>query len=165
MQIVTFGQKKGLKTQGDYPVYLPQTKVIETPSSEAFYNQRLLYIKIKSGARIDINEAKRQFGEWSKIQHGLTLGQTYGMIIDIRQMSSVSSEARMHYARSNDEKGVALAMIVESMITVYTANFLMNFNRDKGRIRMFGDERKALDWVNSLVLLHDAMQKKTGEIE
>lgn len=136
----------------------PQNKIIETSACKAFFKDRIIYIHTKEEAVIDLKEAALQFALWEKTKKRLVEDHTYGTIIDLREMKSLDQEARMHYAKSSDKQGVALALITGSPFSVFTANFFLNFNRGSQHVKLFTEEKKALSWVKAMLTLDDSIK-------
>lgn len=80
--------------------------------------------------------------------------QAYPMLIDARKVKGISKEARYHLA---SEEGVKLltsaAILTDSTLTNFLANFLLNVNLSKTKIplRLFNNEQKALNWLKSFL--------------
>lgn len=69
----------------------------------------------------------------------------------MRQMKSISREAREYYANertSGIQRGTAL--LVESKVTRVMANFFMGLNKPAAPTRMFTDSEKAISWLLEL---------------
>ena len=78
--------------------------------------------------------------------------QPYPILIDARKVKKISKEGRYYLA---SEKGIELlkssAILTDSSITNFLANFLLNVNLSKVQIplKLFNDEKKALEWLKN----------------
>jgi hypothetical protein len=76
----------------------------------------------------------------------LTAGKKAPLLADIRQMKSMTREARKVYGDATDAFS-AMALLATSPVTQMIANFFIGINRTKAPTQMFTDEEKALTWL------------------
>ncbi len=66
-------------------------------------------------------------------------------------VGSISShEARKHAAKLKNKNIIAEAIIIDNLATRLLANFYMKINRPEQRIKLFSNEKAALEWINSI---------------
>ncbi|TND07852.1 MAG: hypothetical protein FD123_2842 [Bacteroidetes bacterium] len=107
-----------------------------------------LLSKVRSGAEIGLAEAK----ENSAIVSGLSAGDIYPILVDIRTIKSISKEARDHFAMRDREPGVsAIAMLVASPVSRIIGNFFLGLNRPAVPTRMFSSNEDALNWIKKRI--------------
>jgi len=80
------------------------------------------------------------------------VGERYVVLADIRNLKSISNEARQYFAgRQSEELHNALAILVGSTATRLIANFFINFHKPGRPTRVFTDERKAVKWLKQFL--------------
>lgn len=77
----------------------------------------------------------------------LTKGKRVPTLADIRQLKSMSREARKVFGDSGDTY-TALALLASSPVTQMIANFYIGINRTTSPQRMFTNEGKAIAWLS-----------------
>lgn len=82
---------------------------------------------------------------------GLAGGKRRPVLVDIRQMKSVTREARAVFSNAADSFS-ALALLAGSPRTQLIANFFFSLSRPKVPRQMFTDEEKALAWLRRHVV-------------
>jgi hypothetical protein len=76
----------------------------------------------------------------------LTSGKCVPVLADIRQLRSMTREARRFYGNAT-EMFSALALLAGSPATRVTANFFIGLNQPTVPTQMFTDEETALTWL------------------
>lgn len=75
-------------------------------------------------------------------------GEAFVVVADIRNMKSISNEARAYLAGKHAEQlHAAVAILVDGMATRLIANFFINFHKPSRPTRIFSDEQKAIEWL------------------
>lgn len=70
------------------------------------------------------------------------------VLIDIREIKSVTREARMfHASEEAGRTGLAVGLVVGSLVTKMIGNFFMNINKPVLPFRMFTSESDAVEWL------------------
>ena len=74
------------------------------------------------------------------------------LLIDIRQIGSITREARAHFAsdETSDLGAVGLALLVDSVFSKVIGNFYMTISRPKHTTRLFTNKKMAIEWLSSL---------------
>jgi len=74
------------------------------------------------------------------------------LLIDIRQIGSITREARTHFASdtTSDLGAVGLALLVDSVFSKVIGNFYMTVSRPKHTTRLFTDRDAAIQWLLTL---------------
>jgi len=71
----------------------------------------------------------------------------YPLLVDLRQLKSISKEARKHFSmKGRESKVIAIAMLVESNLSRRAANFYLSLNKPKVPVKLFNEEVKAEEW-------------------
>jgi hypothetical protein len=76
-------------------------------------------------------------------------------LIDIRNMIFIDSKTRTFAAEQYREHVAGTAILIDSKISSYFANFYLKFSRPKVPTRLFTAEGEAMEW------LYEQMQKRT----
>jgi hypothetical protein len=76
----------------------------------------------------------------------LTGSKRVPVLADIRNLKSMTREARKHYGRVTDVV-LAIALLVASPATQVIANFFLGLNRPDVPTEMFTDEAQARAWL------------------
>ena len=88
--------------------------------------------------------------ENSKLVNSFELKQNqkgYPLIVDLRELKSITKEARKYFAMKNREtKVIAIAMVVESSFSRMVANFYLGINKPNVPVKLFNEDWKAEEW-------------------
>lgn len=103
-------------------------------------------LKIRWAAGVVITEelARAALGETAV----LTKGKRVPILADIRQLKSMSREARKVFGDDAGDVFTALALLASSPVTQMIANFFIGINRTRSPQRMFTNEGKAIAWLS-----------------
>lgn len=100
--------------------------------------------KVKPDAEIFLQDAK----ENTAAVETFYVGQKFPLIVDIRQIKSISPEAREHFSLRGRESVVkAYAMLLSSSVSRIIGNFFLSFHNPAVPVKLFDDEDKALAWL------------------
>lgn len=103
--------------------------------------------KVKPQAEITLVEAK----ENSIVVNSLSPGNLYPLLIDSRDIKTISKEARDFFSMNNRESNVsAFAIIIHSPISRVIGNFFMGLNKPRVPARLFNSEKEAVKWLKEL---------------
>ena len=84
-----------------------------------------------------------------EIQKTLRMGMTMPLLVDIRNLSGASAEARKYFASQESISEVtAGALIVKSSFTEWLGNFFFKISKPAIPKRIFQDHEKAKQWLN-----------------
>ena len=79
-------------------------------------------------------------------------GKSYPVLMDVRNIRSVSKEAFDHFASDDGVQGLrALAILVSSPLTEMIANLFMVFSKPQIPTRVFRTKELAVKWLNKYV--------------
>jgi hypothetical protein len=74
--------------------------------------------------------------------------QAYPILVDMRNIRSISKEARDHFAMRGRKPGVvAIAMLVSSPLSRIIGNFFLGLNQPVVPTRMFTERTSAEAWI------------------
>jgi hypothetical protein len=104
--------------------------------------------QVKSGARIELSDAK----ENSEIVNGLSNLPEFPLIVDTREVLSITKEARDHFSlRGRSSKICGIAIIRSSSLSNVVANFFIGLNRPVVPVKLFSNERDAIKWCEAFI--------------
>jgi len=70
------------------------------------------------------------------------------LLVDLRNLESISKEARDHYSMRNREPGVtSIALLIDSPIGSVIGNFYMLISKPTVPTKLFTDENNAIKWL------------------
>lgn len=99
---------------------------------------------VKRNAVIGLADAQ----ENSKAVLKISQGKTLGLLVDLREIRSISKEARDHFAMHNRQPGVsAIAMLIKSPLSRVVGNFFLGINMPSVPTNLFTSEEKAIAWL------------------
>ena len=82
----------------------------------------------------------------------LYTGKKFPLIVDARDVKSISKDARRHFSIHNrDTKVIAFAIMVKSPLSRVIGNFFMGINKPSVPARLFDDEAQALAWLKTFI--------------
>ena len=97
---------------------------------------------------IGIKEAK----ENTEAVNTFYSGKKFPLMIDARNIKSMSKEAREHFSTNGRETYVcAFGIIVSSTVSRVIGNFFMGINKPSVPTRLFNDEAEASKWLLNFV--------------
>lgn len=88
------------------------------------------------------------------IAHRLSFvdGKEYPALADVRNLKSITKEAKDYLAKDDGVKGmVALGILVGNFVTAMIANLFVNFSRPAVRTRVFSNKAEAIRWLSKFV--------------
>ena len=76
-------------------------------------------------------------------------GTKFPLLVDMRDIKSISPEAREHFTLKGRESVVnAFAMLISSSISRMIGNFFLNFQNPAVPVKLFNQEEEALAWLS-----------------
>ncbi len=100
--------------------------------------------KVKLNAQITLDDAK----ENSNAVNGFFLGKKFPILVDSRQIKSITREARHHFsAQGRDTKANAYAILINSDISRVVGNFFLGINKPAVPTKLFDNEEEAVEWL------------------
>lgn len=107
-------------------------------------NDGIMYTVGKENAEVNLEDAK----ENTRIIEEYYYGKKFPLFVDGRNVKSISKEARDHFSLKGRESVInCFAMIVSSPLSRIIANFFIGINRPTVPVKMFDDEKKAVEWL------------------
>ncbi|MEX0967991.1 MAG: hypothetical protein WD077_12185 [Bacteroidia bacterium] len=117
---------------------------IETPYWRLWIEDQILIGVIKENTVFDLETAKNTVNDRLKV----TGGKSYPICMDVRNIKSITKEARDFLATSSSTSGlIAAAFIVESSANRIMANIFVTFNQPKLPLKLFNEMDSALKWL------------------
>lgn len=102
---------------------------------------------VKKGSEIELQDAI----ENTKSVIQVSQGKSYPMLVDTREIRSISKEARDHFSMRNRKGAVnAIAVLVGSPISVVVGNFFMGLNKPAVPTKLFTTPEKAFKWLKKI---------------
>jgi hypothetical protein len=103
-----------------------------------------MYTVGKANAEVNLEDAK----ENTRIIEEYYYGKKFPLFVDGRNVKSISKEARDHFSLKGRESVInCFAMIVSSPLSRIIASFFIGINRPTVPVKMFDDEKKAVEWL------------------
>lgn len=104
----------------------------------------ICHTKTKKLAEIDIPEAK----ENTEAVYSFYIGKKFPLLIDAREVKSISREARQHFSTEGRETCTnAFGIIVKSSLSRVIGNFFMGINKPPLPTKLFDKEEDAVMWL------------------
>lgn len=103
-----------------------------------------IHTKVKPGSEISREDAR------TNTEAVLTIseGKNFPILVDLRQIKSISKEARDHFSmRGRKPHVTAIAMLVSSPVSRIIGNFFLGLNKPTVPTRMFTSEPDAERWI------------------
>ena len=107
------------------------------------YNGQVVSIKIHKGACIEDTDAIDIIATSSAISNE----DIHCLLIDIREMKFISSEARNILAIQSKKNIPAIAIIINSFLQKSLASLYLKISNPKIVTKVFIDEYEAIDWL------------------
>jgi hypothetical protein len=103
-----------------------------------------IFIAVFKVKKFDLDAAKDTVKKRLEASNGIA----YPLLIDARQVQSITKEARDYFA---SDEGVSMllasALILDSVLGKFLGNFFLQINKPKTPLRLFIDEKEALKWL------------------
>jgi len=125
------------------------SEVIETRSLRTWMGEDGIMRQVAlPGSEHTLDDAKENVGITAKI----CKGKKVPGLIDIREVKSISREARMHYTGDENAKVlIALAMLVDSPVSRIIGNFFIGLNKAPFPCKLFSSESAAIEWLREFI--------------
>ena len=125
-----------------------QESGVETRVFKTSLKNGICQTVVKPDAIIDLADAM----ENTNIVEGLSNGNLYPLLVDVRKIKSISKEARNHFSMRNRQPGVkAIAMLVKSPVSRVIGYFFVSLNKPNVPFRLFTSEEKAMKWLEQFI--------------
>lgn len=117
---------------------------IETKTANLFFEDSVLHIVFKQDAAVDLEDVV----ENKEARLALQQGKKALVLGDIREVWQLSKEAQNYLASEEvTNLNIAMAILINSLTTVLTANFFIRFKKPKTPTKMFSSKKEALEWL------------------
>lgn len=120
-----------------------ETRVFKT----SFREEGFLYTWVKPGSEINADDARQN----TEAVLELSEGRNYPILVDLREIKSISKDARDHFAMRGRKPNVtAIAMLVSSPVSSIVGNFFLGLNKPTVPTRMFTSMKAAESWIKEI---------------
>mgnify|MGYP001608965046 CR=1 FL=1 len=121
----------------------------ETPSFIIYLgDDQICRSIVKKNAEVKIEEAQKV----TEIVQLFLSGEKLPILVDIRNIKSITKEAREHFTMKNREPSVsAIGLLVKSPLSMLVANFFIGINRSAVPTKLCINENKAKEWLLKFV--------------
>ena len=111
-------------------------------------NDGIVRTMVKPGAEIYLRDAEENTAAVATFY----TGKKFPLLVDLRNIKSISREAREHFSLKGRESVVnSFGMVLSSSLSRMVGNFFMTFHKPAVPVKLFNDEGKALAWLNRFV--------------
>lgn len=109
----------------------------------------ICYTIVKPGANIQLQDALNN----SNCIKEISEGKVYPLLVNLKEIKSISKEARDHFSMNNRVPGVsAIAMLIKSPVSRIVGNFFLGLNKPTVPTKLFTEETKAIAWLKQFTL-------------
>ena len=99
---------------------------------------------VKANAVISLEDAIENSASVKKLSDG----KIYPMLVNLKEIKSISKEARDHFSMQGRTPGVtAIAMLIKSPVSSIIGNFFLGLNKSAVPTKLFTNEEKAKAWL------------------
>ena len=103
---------------------------------------------VKPGAEIFLQDAQENTAAVETFFNG----EKFPLLVDIREIKSISAEAREHFSlRGRESVVTAYAMMLSSSVSRMIGNFFLSFYNPAVPVKLFDREEEALVWLKSFI--------------
>jgi hypothetical protein len=123
----------------------PKNKIIELKAFSTWLGENeICYTVVKLNASIQLEDAL----ENSQAVKEVSDGKVYPLLVNLKQINSITKEARDHFSMQNRSPGVtAIAMLIKSPVSKIIGNFFLGLNKSTVPAKLFTNEEKAIAWL------------------
>jgi len=105
---------------------------------------------IRTEVKADIDIILPYAIENSLIVNELCRGRKHPLLIDLKNLKSITPEAREYFSARDRESDIsAFAFIIHSTFQRMVGNIFIQFNRPARPTKLFNDENSALEWLST----------------
>jgi len=126
-----------------------KAKVIETSISKVWLDEEgIIQEKVHAGSIVDLEVAKEEIAAYAV----LCKYEARPLLVDIRNVKSVTGEARSHLAGEEGAKVTrAVALLIGSPLSRIMGNFFLGLNKPSFPSKLFTSEEEALIWLRGFL--------------
>jgi hypothetical protein len=127
-----------------------KSKVIELRAFTSWLgNDGMCYTVVKPNAIVSLEDAMENSCSIKEISGDIT----YPLLVNLKEINSISKEARDHFSMKNRTPGVtAIAMLVSSPVSRIIGNFFLGMNKTVVPTKLFTIEIEAVSWLKEFVV-------------
>lgn len=122
-------------------------EIIPEIAEISYNNEGILIMRMHNKSNIDKEAAQKIINVANK----LAGDKVHVNLVDIRQMTFMSSDARKQFGSQNKSTVKAVAIVMNSVLHRPLANLYLKFSRPSIPTRMFDNEEKAIEWLREIV--------------
>ena len=122
---------------------MEKTENLEGTATIKLDDDGILSMKMAPKSNIDLDAAKKIAEAASKLS-GDTI---HANLVDIRDMTFMSSDARKHFGGQDKSTVKAVAVLANNTLNRPLVNLYLKFSSPKLPTRFFDDEEKARSWL------------------
>lgn len=109
-------------------------------------DNEICYTAVKRNAVVEIADALENSEAVLKVSDG----KIYPMLVNLKEIKSISKEARDHFSMQNRKPGVkAIGLLINSPTSMIIGNFFLGLNRSTVPVKLFTVEEKAVAWLKT----------------
>ena len=119
---------------------MPKASVFNTTLDPRGFVHTRVYL----GSEIQLEDAKTNTSAVISVSGG----SNYPILVDLREIKSISKEARDHFSMRGRKPNVtAIAMLVGSPLSRIIGNFFLGLNRPTVPTKLFSSEGEGISWM------------------
>lgn len=124
-------------------------KVIELRAFKTWMgDDGICYTVVKPNAIIELEDALAN----SEAVKTVSMNAIYPILVNLKQIHSISKPARDHFSMQNRAAGVtAIGMLIKSPGSRIIGNFFLGLNKPTVPTKLFTDKDKAIAWLKQFV--------------
>ncbi len=128
---------------------IPNQKIIELSKFHTWMgSDGIARTMVKPGAEIFLQDAQENTAAVETFFNG----EKFPLLVDIREIKSISAEAREHFSlRGRESVVTAYAMMLSSSVSRMIGNFFLSFYNPAVPVKLFDREEEALVWLKSFI--------------
>ena len=105
----------------------------------------IIYQEYKENINLTVEDSRKEIGVYSELYQG----KKRPVLIDIRNVKTVSRESRQFYAGEEPARFLsAAALIIGNPVSRIMGNFFMGINKTVMPVRLFADPKEAAKWLS-----------------
>lgn len=117
---------------------------IEIKAFITWIEDDICHTVVKPNANIQLEDAIENSASVKKVSDE----KAYPMLVNLKEIKTISKEARDHFSMQNRTPGVtAIAMLIKSPVSRIIGNFFLGLNRSVVPAKLFTKEDKAIKWL------------------
>jgi hypothetical protein len=123
--------------------------VIETSIGKVWLDEEgIIREKVHAGSVIDLDVAKEEIAAYAV----LCKNEARPILVDIRNVKSITGEARSHLAGEESAKVTrAVALLIGSPLSRIIGNFFLGLNKTSFPSKLFTSVEEALTWLRGFL--------------